>query len=42
MIDWDNEELKIFMDYIRFSWEHSDSEARGLAEALCAKRLGWY
>ena len=42
MIDWDSEAMKMTMDCIEFEWDHPHSEAVGLAEALCAIRLGWY
>jgi hypothetical protein len=41
-IDWNYECSKMTFDYVIYSWDYPHSEAVGLAEALCADRLGWY
>jgi len=42
MIDWNSECMQMTMDCIGFEWEYPHSEAVGMAEALCAIRLGLY
>ena len=42
MIDWNSECMKMTMDYIDFELDGYEPDAcRGMAEALCAERLGW-
>jgi len=41
-IDWNSEAMQMVMDTIDLEWDYPHSEAVGMAEALCAKRLGWY
>ena len=41
MIDWDSECLQMVNDFIGFEFEgYEKTECRGMAEALCAERLG--
>ena len=41
MIDWNSECMKMIMDYMDFKFDgYSPDECRGMAEALCAERLG--
>lgn len=42
MIDWNSEAMKMTFDCIIFELDYPHSEAVGMAEALCAIRLGWY